>query len=295
MIGEDASPCRWAAAAHLGADSEAQLVDLTPTEQVSRGQELLGLLFAPVTPRTAAESTPAPVLGKSMSTQVPKSPSSVTMRVKNTFIDVAGASPYRRSLKRSQSDSALLAGLSDEMVACDTSDACVSDSKDGADLSEASTETPRGSIGDRSLHEAVDVQWCNDFRLEDVADRFGCQPALSGFNTDASPYVPHGQPESASGVACPFSPPVPPMCGSLQQEDENPNFYHGFSTVSANSKNAEYAPMYYMFHQQEWADQKLTVTQVPLDGTEKSDSVWPLPSECMEWAAVAMPIGSSYW
>jgi len=54
-----AEPCRWASAFQDGTDGETQFINLTPQEQVSRGQELLRLLWEPVTPRSAAQPSPA--------------------------------------------------------------------------------------------------------------------------------------------------------------------------------------------------------------------------------------------
>lgn len=65
---EDMSPCRWAAAFEENAPGSSssggqELIDLPLEEQISRGQELLRLLWEPVTPSTpAANSTPAPAL-----------------------------------------------------------------------------------------------------------------------------------------------------------------------------------------------------------------------------------------
>lgn len=94
----DVEPCRWAALFHdARLDVGAELVDLPPHEQVARGQELLRLLWEPL-PCEASE--PRIVLPQ-------QSPApEAQMRVKNTFIEMV-ASPCRRRLTRSQSDSAI--------------------------------------------------------------------------------------------------------------------------------------------------------------------------------------------
>jgi len=56
MDSHDVSPCRWAVLQDEKPEGSQELVDLPPHEQVARGQELLRLLWEPVTASTSSAS-----------------------------------------------------------------------------------------------------------------------------------------------------------------------------------------------------------------------------------------------
>lgn len=122
----DATPCRWAIAQKVmtsvkdGLDDKPtipkELVDLTPHAQVSRGQELLQLLWEPTSPSPPASTNPAQDVIELESLPVsanpapdvikPEEDTDEKMQVKNTFIELV-RSQCQRNLKRSQSDPAI--------------------------------------------------------------------------------------------------------------------------------------------------------------------------------------------
>lgn len=317
-----------------GTESDVQLVDLAPCEQVSRGQELLQLLFEPAAPCAIAgsrqTSQPLPsVSERSPSAPLTDSASPVAKtRVKNTFIEFAPPStPHRRNLKRCQSDSEIVLGSVELLPAVDLCcrrinillqpstlnlDTGLDDGLclDGADtfleLSEASTDTPRESLEDGSSHEGFDGQWLGDSRPEESTEmcqdgttdtsqgdymleqtQFGGANAFTGMTAaypeDLFYYVPAGQ-----------------ICQSSQQTSAN--LFHDYSGLpeDAPDQQTEHLMMYDLFQQQAALYPAMVVggktytrTQAPDDGV--GGSVWPMASECMEWADVAMPVESTFW
>lgn len=119
----DSSPCRWAAMFNDdGSDCATQLTDLSPHEQIARGQQLLKLLWEPVTPREVTHSKQVAELPLATTNEFckpDKRPSELKVHIKNTFVELDKSPCTVRNLTRSQSDSALLNGSMRYAGECD--------------------------------------------------------------------------------------------------------------------------------------------------------------------------------
>jgi len=268
----ESSPCRWAAMFNDdGSDSDTQLTDLSPREQIARGQQLLKLLWEPVTPREVTQPKQVTELPSAAANEFhePRSLSSeLKVHVKNTFVEL-DKSPCRRSLQRSQSDSALLSGslrcadecdasvsfgvpesktekTSNVTLAADQSESqckvvkpqvltlstCLSDGqwRESTDrcveLSDASTDTPRDSVEDLSIHEAFDAVLAGELMPEDDDACAHHTIAMGCGYHQADAY---------------YYPQFDSVCISTQQQDATASQPHNFHRASVRALG-EYRP-----------------------------------------------------
>lgn len=242
------SPCRWAAA-FKDEDPSFQLadqfVDLSPKEQVARGQELLRLLWEPVTPCTTSASSPQEVAIDLDSTST-SSDTKAPVLVKNTFIELApeGDNPIRRT----RSDSAICVGGNQcilNLMSCLDEDKC---QKNISPLSEHFSES---SQLERkvSAPRILDLSACLDDQNEKQQDALA---TLSNASTgtprevieDISIYdVPDSSlvapflPEGHANVLN-FDSAVPASCTYSKDLDAGLSLYSQYGSSSRCSQNA---------------------------------------------------------
>jgi len=270
----DYSPCRWARMFNDGgADSDRGLVDLTPCEQQSRGQELLRLLWEPVMPCAVGQSLPA---------LEPQPPSSkMNLRVENTFIELVD-SPCRRNINRSQSDPAIM-GLSTENLA----------SRSCADKTQCRSrhgvvdDHPHSSLADRQLQNRVvgphtlDLHAClHDDQCWDGDDMFR-ERVLSDASTD-TPDEPIE--DSSLNDVCDASLFGDTLLesGAWHRDDASHSLRLGQGYFPAQKHSAfSFMPV----------DQACTSAQMPFTCPATSGDTWSYP---WQWNTIAMPVGSSH-
>lgn len=293
-----------------GTDSETNLVDLAPPEQISRGQELLQMLQNIQAPEVPQQVPPKTV-------QTPRTQeSNVKVCVRNTFIQLV-ASPCRNGLKRSASEGTILnrhihaasqsQKLEDEPHVLSLN-SCISE---GHDSASASTGTPRESVEDFSVHEVADVSLRGDFVTEDAADMCWAQGSFTECSTyqpeDSWNYYQSGQewvPTQHQDSACMYADFCIPATDSLSQSMEAASSYDGYEYMDASfmgTSTLEDACLYTQHGQGSGQQQHQIAAYlgVPLDlasahtaDSSTKESIWPSP---WEWTSGAMAQDSTQY